>query len=320
MSVAKTDYPKSKVLRLFRAWADQDSTWQNHVGKLAGVECIGTLPPIDPDFPAAILHPALGTSLDKRDLRHSMRDICDAVKLAPQVTNTILTEAFDDRIRSQELADDFYSQPLQDGKYFDRRREIDGLKSAEERARKTSVIDAERRRLSLVKAEAADRYSKLADIRTQVDNTASEFGAAFPGHRPWRMPINRPAIDPRERLRFVIDELNFDLDFGDDAVHFIDTIGGKLLGSCSGGPMYFPSLKSAVSYCDKGIRVAVSNRILNAHNVEQLVRFYSERPQFTSDRPAGGLFLFEQFPELLVAAPVDSVELDRALELAVPDR
>ena len=315
MRVKAQDYTKPEVLRLFRAWADADSTWQHHVDKLVGIECVGDLPPVDPDFPQKILHPAVGTSLDKAERRHAMRDICRAVAVSESVSNTAMDAAWADRLKCQQLFLSFCNDRLASGDYFVQRQKIEHLRDAETRERRLTVLEIEKRRRSSICDEAARKFSRLQDERFPYDQTCKAFPAAFPGYKPWIQPDTPEPIDERNPTMVAIDEIDWDeIVFSEERAYFIETLAATTVGHVEHGPLIFASKEAAEQFIEDNPNYSLALTLLIAKSVRNTLEWYAHRHRFLDKLPPGGRWLFVVYPALLAAAPPEPEEYETKLE------
>ena len=314
MKVAKTNYSKTDVLRMFKAWAKADSTWKHHVDKLAGIECVGDLPNVDPEFPAKILHPALGTSLDKRDLRHAMRDICRAVAVSESVSNDAMTAAWDERVKCEKFYLDFCNARLGSGDYYDQKAKIEHVRDAQTRERRMAVLESEKRRRASVCDEAARKFSRLEDDRSPYDDAARDFPQAFPGHQVWARPNTPPSIDSRNPVLAKIDEIDWDeIVFSDERVFFVESLAATIVGHVENGPLFFTNKEAAEQFIEDNPKFALASTRLASESVRSRLQWYAERHTFIRELPTAGQWLFVTYPALLVAAPPAPEEYETKL-------
>ncbi len=321
MPKAKTNYTKTAVLQMFRKLVDSGKPWlELQADVLPGVECVGGLYALLDGAPAnAPRHARPGTALDKAGLRHALRDIHKAVRMADEVSNERMDEAFRDREETQAAYDEFFNEKTRWGKYYDLRRDIERLSSAELRVRKIAVLDDQRHRLAAIRDSAVKRFSLIEDERFFYNKTCLKYADAFPEYRQWVPPDAPDPLDTRNPQTVAIDSLDFDaMGFDDSELFYVEHLSGKMLGSVKGGPMFFVSQEAGRQHTEDSPKLSLARDTLTADRVRETCRWFAERHRFTSEEPKHAKFLYQEFPALLDTSPPDDREFTEELAAVQP--
>lgn len=321
MSKKPTDYTKPQVLKMFRRWADSGKPWlELQANELPKVKCIGDLYPLPPDSPANTpRHARLGTALDKVALRHALRDVYKAVRMADRVSNARMDSAFRDRAKSEGEYRAFFDETGRRGEYYRLRQDIERLESAELRVRKVSVLDDRRRCLAAVRDSAVERFAAIEDERFFFNEVCLKYVEAFADYRQWTPPDRPDPLDVRNPQMIAIDSLDFsEIGLDDSEVFYVEHLSGKMVGSVKGGPMYFTNQKAAWAYTDNAEKFSISRDTLTPDRVQSTCLWYAERHRYTSDEPKHAKFLYLEYPALTATAPPDDQEFAEEFEAVQP--
>ncbi len=319
MARKTTDYSKPKLINYLRSLADTGKSWRDmQVDILPGVTCIGDLYPLLDGAPDNTpRHARHGTAMSRTEIRHCLRDVCRCVAMLDEVSNKRMDEAWRDRARAQAELDEFAGVNGGWGKYHSMRRDIEKLKSALERVAKVGVLDDEKRRLSMVRDSASNRFASTEDRRFFLDQTRKRYVGSFSEVHDWTPPTERDPTDTRTMLEVAIDEVDFDeIDFDGSKVYFVQHISGRYVGNSQTGPLFFRLKTAAYAYTENKQMFSLSESTLTADAVRETVRWYNENHRFILSEPADGLWLYEQYPQLASTRPVDDGEFQESMEAA----
>lgn len=319
MPKEKIDYTKPEVIKRFRQLADEGLDWYAEQDKiLAGMSCLGIVPEPNPECPKAPRRAKEGTSLNRVQLRHCLRDICKSVGWLKECSAKQMDAAWRDRRDAQEELNEFFPSNRGRGRYHDLRQNIERLKTARERVGQFAALDDQKRRLELVADEASHRFSLIEDIRFRFDECRLTYAGSFSEVSTWSPPTPRDLEDTRRRVDIEIAAVDWDeVGFDGKRVFIVEVIGGAIFGDRVNGLLYFTNAALAGRFADEYPRECCVNEItLAADALPSLLSWYVDKHRFTASRPDGGLFLNEQFPELVNIKAKDTSELDEALEAA----
>ncbi len=314
----QTDYTKPKLIAYLRTLADSSKSWKEMQETiLPGISCRGEIPPPHPECPNIERRPRMGTSMDRVEIRHCLRDVCKCVALLPTCSNKSMDEGWLERDRAERELSDFYNPSARTGKYFDLARDIQQLKQASARVENMGVLDEERRRLGLICDDVCNRYRVVEEARFFLDTTRKRWPGSFSDVQDWTAPKDYDLHDHRKMIEIALDEIDFSaIAFDDSVVHYIEHISGKLIGHSQRGPLLFTSAERAKQYIATKEMMSISKGVLSADDVQVVLRWFTDRHRFILGEPEGGAFLFDKYPELTDARPADDSDLSEALETA----
>lgn len=318
MARKQVDYKKSELIAHLRKLADSGERWETmQKTVLPKISCRGEIPPPHAEAPNIERRPAPGTSMDKAAVRHCLRNLCKVRAVMGSVTNAKLDTAWHDRRRAKDELEDYAGRNGSWGRYHHLRRDIEKEKSATARVAKIEAIDAEKRRLTAVHAEASRMFGLLEDKRFFVDEVRKQYPGSFPDIRDWSPPIDRPDDDTRSLIEVEVDLVDWDLiAFDDSECFFIEHISGRWIGDREKGPLYFQRRKAAEAFTDEQMSMSVKVGSMTADSTRGTCEWFASHHRFIRELPTDGAFLYDRYPALLDTRPVDDSELVESLEHA----